>query len=291
MTWCQGTAPKPLWEDGVHTAPRRGGGDPAHETGVRHLRPRPLGASRSQRRPRRFAVGGQKRGVPQHIRYFGEGAVSPQISPEACYAPRPCGRGVGLGSTAGSRRDFLAATTWHEDSRQRAACCAGRGAGGVAGARPGRPRRRSSCRALAVFAFPLVVVWVSLFCFQKRQRAAEGDVFEPSSVHVIPGGPRRRQACRFLGVRLPNGGSPGSGWFSPCWPGAAGTCRDRASDGPQSRRRPEHRDAVLPPARSQPAENSASKSGDAARPRRPAAALLATLPLFLKSFGEACLTE
>lgn len=167
----------------------------------------------------------------------------------------------------------------------------GGGREGVAGARPGRPRRRSSCRALAVFAFPLVVVWVSLFSFHKRQRAAEGDVFEPSSVHVIPGGPRRRQACRFLGVRLPNGGSPGSGWFSPCWPGAAGTCRDRASDGPQSRRRPEHRDAVLPPARSQPAENSASKSGDAARPRRPAAALLATLPLFLKSFGEACLTE
>lgn len=133
MTWCQGTAPKPLWEDGVHTAPRRGGGDPAHETGVRHLRPRPLGASRSQRRPRRFAVGGQKRGVPQHIRYFSEGAVSPQISPEARCAPRPCGRGVGLGSTAGSRRDFLAATTWHEDSRQRAACCAGRGAGGSGG--------------------------------------------------------------------------------------------------------------------------------------------------------------
>lgn len=122
---------------------------------------------------------------------------------------------------------------------------------------------RSFCFSVCC-GFGLVLV----FSFRNRQREAEGDVFELSSVCVIPGAPGHRQAGRFPGVRLPNPGSVGSGWFSPCWPGAAGTCGDRASGRRPSHRRPGRRDAISPVTCFKPVENSASKSEDAGCPWR-----------------------
>lgn len=207
MTWCQGTAPKPLWEDGVHTAPRGGRGEPAHETGVRHLRPRPLGASRSQRRPRRFAVGGQKWGVPQHICYFGEGAVSPQISPEARCAPRPCGRGVGLGSTAGSRRDFLAATTWHEGwgVGWRARGLDGRGGG----ARAGHSRFLLFRWLWFGFRFSL---------FRRGRGRPRATCSNRAPCTSFPGAPGAGRHVASWGFGSRTGGVPGAGGSRPAGP-------------------------------------------------------------------------